>query len=371
MKDLILKKRSDDFLDCTTPVILEETSTTRRCFYGSLAREPNGEWNVRGTFILERKGALGWHQQDGATLQRLAGGEIAKLELRREHIRKLLIGLDTLAKAAKVEGIELRSSKLIVGRDDEIVRVVEKEHKKIIQQLIQTDRGEEFWDALRQMRPDMTEQLAHNEIFRKRSEALREFEDELKAVRWNETLWEKFFKRNEWIFGLGLRLQFLGMLQNQADYGGADFTQKGVQKGEFLMATEANERFTVLIEIKRPDSSIFRDSASDRPYRNGVPGFSTEFANAISQVQVNARTWETQGSRRDEDIEVLSQTRTRTIAPRSILVYGHTQELLDLPRRNSFELFRRHMGSPDVVTFDELLARARFIVRGTTSALDE
>ena len=134
------------------------------------------------------------------------------------------------------------------------------------------------------------------------------------------------------------------------------------------MATEADERFTVLIEIKRPDSPIFNESASERSYRNGVPGFSTEFANAISQVQINARTWEVQGSRRDEDSEVLSQTHIRTIAPRSILVFGHTKELLDLPRRNSFELFRRHMGSPDVVTFDELLSRARFIVRDSPNA---
>jgi hypothetical protein len=72
---------------------------------------------------------LGWHPQDGATLQRLTGGEVAKLELRREHIRKLLIGIETLAEAALVKGIELHSSKLVVGREEELVRVVEKEHK--------------------------------------------------------------------------------------------------------------------------------------------------------------------------------------------------------------------------------------------------
>ena len=233
MKDLIFKERSGDFLECTTPVILEETTTTRRCFYGSLAREADGEWGVRGTFILERKSAQGWHPQIGATLQRLTGGEVAKLELRREHIKKLMIGLETLAEAAKVRGIELHSSKLIVGREDEILRVVEKEHKQIIQQLIQTDKGEEFWDLLRQMRPGMTEQLAHSEIFRKRSEALHEFEEELNAERWNEALWEKFFQRNQWIFGLGLRLQFLGMLQNQANYGGVNFRKRERKRVSF------------------------------------------------------------------------------------------------------------------------------------------
>jgi hypothetical protein len=144
MKALVVKKRSDDFLEFTTPIILEETKTTRRCFYGALAKDhPDGEWSVRGTFVLERKGPTGWHAQEGATLQRLSGGEVAKLELRREHIRKLLMGLEALAEAATVNGIELRSTKLVVGREEELVHVVEKEHKTIIEHLIQGDKVRE------------------------------------------------------------------------------------------------------------------------------------------------------------------------------------------------------------------------------------
>jgi hypothetical protein len=363
MKDLLLRRESDDFIRFTTPILLEETTTTRRCFYGSLARDPGGEWGVRGTLVLERRGPAGWHPQDGATLQRLNGGDVAKLELRREHLQKLLLGLDALTDAARVEGIELRSTKLIVGRKEELVRVVEKEHKAIIEQLIENGKGEDFWEALRSVRPDITEQLVNSEMHRRRSEALAEFEKALLASQWNEQQWERYFARNQWIFGLGLRFQFLGLIQNQANYGGVNYTQKGAQKGEFLMATEAEERFTVLIEIKRPDSKIFHDSAVVKPYRNGVPGFSVDFADAISQVQVNGKTWEVQGSRREDDVEMLAKARIRTIAPRSILVFGHTKELTDLSRRNSFELFRRSLVAPDVVTFDELLARARFIVR--------
>lgn len=221
------------------------------------------------------------------------------------------------------------------------------------------------------MRPDITEQLVNSEIHRRRSAALQEFEHELITPRWNEQDWEKYFQRNQWIFGLGLRFQFLGLLKNQANYGGVSYTQKGTQRGEFLMVTEAEERFTVLVEIKRPDSRIFHENAAVKSYRNGVPGFSADFANAISQVQVNARSWEVQGSRRDEDTETLSKARIRTIAPRSILVFGHTAELSDLSRRNSFELFRRSLVAPDVVTFDELLSLARFIVRDSPHDVDD
>jgi hypothetical protein len=155
----------------------------------------------------------------------------------------------------------------------------------------------------------------------------------------------------------------LSVLQSQANYGGADVTRRGEQKGEFLMNTEADERFTVLVEIKRPDTKFFQGTQ----YRNGVPGFNSEFVNAISQVQVNTHTWELEGSKRERDALRLSEANIRTISPRSILVCGHTQELTDLDRRKAFELFRRQLSAPEVVTFDELLARARFITRDSAA----
>jgi hypothetical protein len=167
-------------------------------------------------------------------------------------------------------------------------------------------------------------------------------------------------------FWLGLRFHFLNLLQNQANYGGSDFTRRGEQKGEFLMNTEGDERFTVLVEIKRPDTRFFSGGPS---YRNGVPGFDPGFTNAISQVQVNTHTWEIEGSRRQQDAEQLAAANIRTISPRSILVCGHTHELKDsLHKRKAFELFRCKLTSPEIVTFDELLARAQFITRDSPSS---
>lgn len=366
MKEIKAQRIGDRLVKFTSPVILEETSRTRRCFYGELGRDDSGEWNVRGTIVLERRGRDGWHPQDGAILGELKGGAVAKLELRTEHVKKLITGLQVLADAAKLEGIELRSTTaLVVGKRDEVVQVVENQHKAVIQQLIQNNHGAEFWSTLRSLDPDITAQLADAEIHRRRRASAAEFEREMHLQRWSEANWEAFFVRNQWIFGLGLRYQFLSLLKNQANYGGANYTRKGEQKGEFLMTTEAEERFTVLIEIKRPDSPIFHTTSKESPFRSGVPGFSTEFVNAISQVQVNANTWELQGSKREADYEQLLQARIRTISPRSLLVFGHTKELDDINRRNSFELFRCRLTSPEVVTFDELLARARFIVDET------
>jgi len=184
------------------------------------------------------------------------------------------------------------------SRKDKVLEVDSPEHRTVIDQLIKAHQSEQFWAILRSAQPDLAERIAESEIHRKRAESLAEFDSHLRSEDWKEPQWEKFFMRNQWIFGLGLRLQFLGVLQNQANYGGAMITRRGEQKGEFLMATEAIERFTVLVEIKRPDSPIFAENAEMNPYRNGVPGFSNEFANAISQVQVNSDTWTAEGSKR-------------------------------------------------------------------------
>lgn len=54
-------------------------------------------------------------------------------------------------------------------------------------------------------------------------------------------------------------------------------------------------------------------------------------------------------------------------SPKSFLVVGSLQEFvgdngINQDRFRSFELFRRNTSSPEIITFDELYERARFIV---------
>jgi hypothetical protein len=55
------------------------------------------------------------------------------------------------------------------------------------------------------------------------------------------------------------------------------------------------------------------------------------------------------------------------IRPKAFLIVGRLAEFetptgLNEPKVRSFELYRRHTDSPEILTFDELLSRARFIV---------
>ncbi|MGC2695657.1 MAG: Shedu immune nuclease family protein [Candidatus Angelobacter sp.] len=362
MKKIQARKVSENLFELDGPIILEENRNSRRIFHGQVAKGPDGEWGIRGWVVLEKKGPSGWHEAENVqTVSDLQGGELLKLELRTEHVRKLYQGLTVLYEASEIVGGARRSAKLVVGKAEELVHVPQ-EYKSIIESLIKEQKGPEFWNLLVELQPDLAAHLADAEIQRNRRSALEVFKEHLDALDWNEPAWESFFRANQWIFGYGLRYQFLSQLQNQANYGGADFTKKGGQRGEFLMSTEAWQRFTVLVEIKRPDSLIFAKESKSKPYRSGVPGFHSEFNNAISQVQVNARTWAQEGSRRERDQEMLQSKSTYTIAPRSLLIFGHMNQLIDVNHRNSFELFRSHLHRPEIISFDELYNRAKFIV---------
>jgi hypothetical protein len=56
------------------------------------------------------------------------------------------------------------------------------------------------------------------------------------------------------------------------------------------------------------------------------------------------------------------------VRPRSFLIVGHLGEFrgarggVNPDKYRSFELFRRHLDEPEVITFDELLARAEWHV---------
>jgi len=362
VKKIQARKISDTLFELDQPLILEEKRNTRRIFHGQVAKGTDGQWGIRGWILLEKRGRNGWRPADDAKkISEMGAGELLKLELRTEHVRKLFQGLTALNDVAEIVGVGNRSAKLLVGRPEELVQVPQK-YKSIIEDLIKEHRAPEFWDTLTKLHPDLAAHLADAEIQRNRRRALETFQQHLDALDWNEPAWERFFNDNQWIFGYGLRYQFLGLVQNQANYGGVSLTGRGTQRGEFLMSTEAWQRFTVLVEIKRPDSQIFATKSDERPYRSGVPGFEAGFVNAVSQVQVNARTWALQGSRREADQETLHAKSTYTIAPRSILVFGHTKQLVDADHRNSFELFRSHLHRPEIISFDELFHRAKFIV---------
>jgi hypothetical protein len=84
---------------------------------------------------------------------------------------------------------------------------------------------------------------------------------------------------------------------------------------------------------------------------------------AVAQVQAQCGQWGEEGARQEGNRERLWQEGIYTHEPKGILIIGHTQQVADdMDKRATFERFRRNLKNPEIVTFDELFERAKFMV---------
>jgi hypothetical protein len=233
--------------------------------------------------------------------------------------------------------------------------------KDTLTQLLETG-GEELFKLIEELKPDLLQAAATARLLKKRRATVQEFKSQLEVMAWTELQWDDFFKANKWIFGHGLDYHFLTEIQSQAHYGGTNLSGSGGQRGDYLMATQAQNRFTVLVEIKRPDSKLLTSDI----YRDKVYGLGKDLTGGVAQLQSNCRTWIVDGSRSDENRERLSHMNVHTYEPKAILVIGHTKQLETVNKQASFELFRRNLHNPQILTYDELYARAEFLVAHDT-----
>lgn len=248
---------------------------------------------------------------------------------------------------------------MVVGDPNEIVKT-DAERARVIRHLLAKGFSEEIWNELIRTDPNLATRLSYARIHAERAKVLETFHDNLEEDQ-PEDWWQDFFEENTWIFGYGLNYQVLKTVQAQPRYGGQSLSGKGTQKGDYLQRTEATAKFTVIVEIKRPGTQLL----GSKRYRNGAWELGGQLTGGISQVLANCSKWENEGSKTEENREVLSRQNIFTVQPKGILVIGHTDQLSDLEKRNTFQLLRRNTLNPEMLTFDELYERAKFIVERT------
>jgi Domain of unknown function (DUF4263) len=190
-----------------------------------------------------------------------------------------------------------------------------------------------------------------------RKERLKKFETGLtKEV--TEPQWQKFFDDNKWIFGYGLNYVVLRIEHSQADVGGVNLTGAGTKIPDYMTTTSGALRFTVPVEIKTARTPLI---SGTKPIRSGAWSISKELTDAVVQLQAVIDEWTNYSSKRPENIELLSKN-TYTVTPKGIVVLGHLDSLeSNLQKIASFERFRQSVHGIEIITFDELYERARFI----------
>ena len=177
-----------------------------------------------------------------------------------------------------------------------------------------------------------------------------------------EKTWQHFFEKNEWIFGYGLDYRFNKILQREAYLNTTNLDGSNSVITDYVVA---DNKFTTFVEIKRPNTPLFKS----QKLRANCWRLSNDLYEAHGQIleqkisgqtkfETNQAGYCTQGNR----------IKQGAYDSKAILIIGSWHEIekddqytQDLKIR-TLELFRRDLRNIEIITFDELYARAVFIV---------
>lgn len=337
----------------------DDTSTTRRVLTWRIvdnAKNTNANLQLEIHHQRRASSKSPWQDVDSYNPGKLKAGEEVSIKLRSAEVLQLFDELTKLYELAS-RGVPMGTKSYEIIDKASGVTLVSGEEGEVLRALIEKHGDVTIIEFLRKIAPDPLAAAGLVAMHEKRTATLLVFEKEMKAERWTEAEWAKFFEANEWIFGHGLAYQFLNKLQDQAYVGGQGLDRKGAKKLDYFLETVGDVRFAVLVEIKRPDTKLL----SDKPYRPNIHNIGEEVTGGVAQLQAYCDEWTKEGSssRANKGLEAL------TYQPKGILVVGNLAQFAgeeEEDKARSFELFRQSMHNPEIVTFDELLERARFIV---------
>ena len=195
------------------------------------------------------------------------------------------------------------------------------------------------------------------------------WENELRRTgKSKEALWQCFFEMNPWIFGYGLGYIFLSNLDEkklEQVVQGYSLNHDG-KRVDAVMKTKGIISNICFVEIKTHLSDLLETT----PYRSGCFAPSKELTGAVSQVQGSVFEAVCNLREKISATDIYGNPTGEVVynyQPKSYLVIGSLEQFvgergINEKKLRSFELFRKNTSSPEIITFDELYERAKFIV---------
>ena len=179
----------------------------------------------------------------------------------------------------------------------------------------------------------------------------------------DEIAWQYFFNKNQWIFGYGLDYRFQGVLQKEFYASNTDASGAESVISDFLMG---DNKFTTFVELKLPITPLFSNSKS----KSNSWRLSNQLIESVSQILEQKASGqlkiETTRDLSNDNGDIITQ---HSYDSKAILVIGNWNEVNDSLdsekvkkiKRKTLELFRRDSRNIEILTFDELYQRAKFI----------
>lgn len=234
-----------------------------------------------------------------------------------------------------------------------------------IASLLSASPSETLIPALRNI---VSNRLTHDDIntILGRRESLEEYQNMLSnSADYTEPDWQRFFERNEWIFGYGLTYKYVKILQREAHVSSTDLSGANDVITDFLVT---DTKFTKIVELKTPDTELFQN----RRNRADAWRLSTALTDAVSQILAQKANWEIECEGSDNYTAEGRLITEKAYNVECILVIGN-HSLIDGTDRErvmkfkTLELYRRNLRCIEILTYDELFERARHIVESTAT----
>lgn len=173
---------------------------------------------------------------------------------------------------------------------------------------------------------------------------------EMLATQLDEGQWQEFFNENPFILNMAFGYPII-KVQDQASVGGRKLSGDGGKIADFLVKNTLTNNMAIF-EIKTPQTPVL----SKREFRGGVFTPSSDISGSINQIldqkyQFDKQITQIKDSSRTHDIE--------SYAVHCCLVIGMMPSSDD--QKKSFELFRKNSKNVEIVTFDELFEKIRYL----------
>jgi len=187
----------------------------------------------------------------------------------------------------------------------------------------------------------------------------------------DEAVWQNFFEANTWILGYGLNYIFNSALEGkklEQVVKGYDFNSSG-KRVDLMMKTRGLINSLCFGEIKTHKTPLLK-KVSDA-YRRECWAVNDELAGGVAQVQktvqMSIKNIETKTEITDNNGDSTGE-QLYLYQPKSFLLIGSLNEFIkdsniNQEKFSSFELFRKNIFNPEIITFDELFERAKHIVQ--------
>ncbi|MBC2713826.1 MAG: DUF4263 domain-containing protein [Desulfobacteraceae bacterium] len=186
----------------------------------------------------------------------------------------------------------------------------------------------------------------------------------------DEDVWQQFFERNSWIFGYGLNYFFNSPLEGKKleQVVRGSYVAGAGKRVDALLKTQGIVSSLSFGEIKTHKTNLIESVKA--PYRKECWKVSEELTGGIAQiqktVQISLQNIQTKTQIKGDSGDLTGEE-LFLYHPKAFLVIGSLSQFkgeygINEEKYSSFELFRRNIHSPEIITFDELYERAKYIV---------